>query len=43
MEYVIILFSAFILPFIVGYVYGKDGIDPNTGEGKIYYSKGDSK
>ena len=39
-------FIALIIPVMsltVGYLYGKDHVDPNTTEGKIYYSKGETK
>lgn len=37
-----VLIATFILPFIIGYWYGKNDVDPNTVEGKIYYSTGEN-
>ena len=36
-----LIFSIILLPIVVGYVYGRKQVDPNTAHGKIYYSQGD--
>jgi hypothetical protein len=41
MEYLILLTVPFVSVFF-GYLYEKHNIDPNTPEGKIYYSTGES-
>lgn len=26
-----------LIPFVIGYLYGKNNVDPNTIEGRAYY------
>lgn len=41
MEYLVLL-AIPVVSLMAGYIYGKDDINPNTPEGKIYYSKGEN-
>jgi len=33
----VVVFTTVALPIAVGYYHGKNNVDPNTPEGKIYY------
>lgn len=41
MEYLTLL-SVPVLAIVVGYMHGRNDINPDTPEGKIYYSKGEN-
>lgn len=41
MSYAFAIFLSVTLPFVIGYLFGYDDIDPNTTEGSLYYVRSD--
>lgn len=39
MEYLIVLATVVVIPWAVGWLYGRNHIDPNTPAGRAYYIK----
>jgi hypothetical protein len=39
MDYLVVLISLLFIPWIVGWLYGRNQIDPNTPAGRAYYIK----
>ena len=39
MSYTIALALTILVPFLFGYIYGRNHVDPNTSEGKKYYNE----
>jgi len=37
MDYILIIGAALVLPFVIGWLYGRNLVNPNTPKGRAYY------
>lgn len=38
MNTLVAIVSIFVIPFVIGWLYGRNGVDPYTTKGKAYYN-----
>jgi len=43
MEIALVIVAAVVLPAAVGWIYGRNGVDPNTVTGKAHYNNSEEK
>lgn len=43
MEIALVIVAAVVLPVAVGWLYGSNGVDPNTVEGSAHYNNSEEK
>jgi hypothetical protein len=43
MEIALVILAAVVLPAAVGWIYGRNGVDPNTVTGKAHYNNSEEK